>query len=121
MPSTIETMVMSNGDHHKRKRMWLSSETSSSIYDLANWTLIAALAVGAVSTGLVVWTGKAKEAYSRLEVARLGKEAADARLETQRIKTQLASRRITKMSTRVGKGAEPNQRPHPYRALTRRP
>jgi hypothetical protein len=78
---------MANIATQRSTRMWPSFETASSIFDWANWFLLGALAVGVVSTGLVVWMGNVKEAYLR-------KDLSDARLETARIKKEFGPRNL---------------------------
>ena len=51
--------------------MWPSESGASRIYDCANVGLIFGLAIGVVSTALVVWMGKVKESYSEAENRRL--------------------------------------------------
>jgi hypothetical protein len=59
-------------------RMWPSEYWASRLYDLANLFLIAALIVGVVSTGLVVWMGNIKEGYLRRDLAIANGHAAEA-------------------------------------------
>jgi len=75
--------------------MWLSERSVGWIYDAANIGLVAALAVGVVATALIVWTGNIKEEYQKRAVASLNNEAAQARLETERIKKQVAWREVS--------------------------
>lgn len=96
-----------------RKPMWPSFETAVRLYDAANIFLICALAIGVIATVLVVWMGNVKEEYLRRDLAdtnaraeeakaassganaraaELEKEAANARLETERIKEAVAWR-----------------------------
>jgi hypothetical protein len=58
--------------------MWPSEEWASRLYDLANWFLIAALIVGAASTGLLVWMGNVKEEYLKRDLAATSERAAHA-------------------------------------------
>jgi hypothetical protein len=58
--------------------MWFSIETASKIHDWANVVLIGALAVGVVSTLLVVWMGNIKEGYLRRDIYSAGVESAKA-------------------------------------------
>jgi hypothetical protein len=58
--------------------MWPSEDWASKLYDLANWFLIGALIVGAVSTVLLVWMGNIKEAYLRVALAGATEKAASA-------------------------------------------
>jgi len=75
---------MSNDDKIERTRMWPSYEAASSIFDLENWFLIGALALGVISTGLVIWMGNVKEGYLRKDVSSAGERAsiADAQAAT---------------------------------------
>jgi hypothetical protein len=73
--------------------MWPSFETASSIFDWANWFLLGALAIGVVSTGLVIWMGNIKEEYLRRELAATGERtkvaeqrAAEATLALEKFK-----------------------------------
>lgn len=96
--------------------MWPSFETAVRLYDAANFSLVGALAVGVIATALVVWMGNVKEEYLRRDLAdtnaraeeakaassganaraaELEKEAANARLETERIKEAVAWRVIS--------------------------
>ncbi len=95
--------------------MWPSFETAVRLYDVANIFLIVTLVVGVISTAIVVWMGNVKEGYLRRDLAttnaqveeakaassaanaraaELEKEAALARLETERIKEAVAWRLI---------------------------
>lgn len=98
-----------------RKYMWPSFETAIWLYKAANIFLITALAIGVIATALVVWMGNVKEEYLRRDLAytnaraeeakatssaanaraaELEKEAANARLETERIKEAVSWRVI---------------------------
>lgn len=61
--------------------MWPSSGTAAWLYDLANIGLIIGLAVGVISTVLVVWMGNVKEEY-------LNRELADSRERTASLEKQ---------------------------------
>jgi hypothetical protein len=95
--------------------MWPSFETAVRLYDVANICLIGALVIGVIATAFVVWMGNVKEEYLRRDLAdtnaraeeakaassranaraaELEKEAANARLETERIKEAVAWRVI---------------------------
>lgn len=77
-----------------RKHMWPSSEIAICLYKAANISLIVALGIGVIATGLVVWMGSVKEGYLRRDLAELEKEAANARLETERLKEAVSWRVI---------------------------
>ncbi len=74
--------------------MWPSLETAVWLYDKANIFLIAALAFGVATTGLVVWMGHVKEEYLRRDLAATNARAEEARLEAERIKEAVAWRVI---------------------------
>jgi len=81
--------------------MWPSEATASRLYDIANIALIAALVIGVIATALVVWMGNVKEGYLKLDLARVNNEAAQAKLEQERLKTQLAWRDITPQQAKL--------------------
>lgn len=58
--------------------MWPSEEWASRLYNLANMFLIAGLAVGVISTVLVVWMGNVKEEYLNRDLAATNERAAEA-------------------------------------------
>lgn len=82
--------------------MWPSEESAAWLYDLANWGLIVGLVIGVISTCLIVWMGKAKEAYLQKQVAdtnarasdaqkiasEAGKETAEALVEQERLRNE---------------------------------
>ena len=76
--------------------MWPSYATASRWYDAANTLLIVALALGALSTVLVVWMGHVKEEYLRRDVAAAGERAsvADARAAEATLKANEAELRL---------------------------
>jgi hypothetical protein len=88
--------------------MKLSREAAEWVSTWSNTVLIVSAALGVASTILVVWTGNVKEEYLKFDVAHAGenaanaieraavleKDAAEARLETQRIIERLAPRII---------------------------
>ena len=92
-----------------RKRMWPSVETACFLYNWANFALIVALVLGAISTVVVVWMGNVKEEYSNLvieqtreQVAKAEQSAAEAnkvaeqeRLARIKIEQQLAPRSLS--------------------------
>jgi hypothetical protein len=53
--------------------MWPSEEWASRLFDWANIGIICSLAVGVVSTVLLVWMGNVKEAYGKITQARTEK------------------------------------------------
>jgi hypothetical protein len=61
----------------------------------ANWTLVGALIVGVIATYGIVVSGNIKENALKATTASLEKEAADARLETERVKAVVAWRTIS--------------------------
>ncbi len=83
--------------------------SADDVFTLANWLLVASLVVGVVSTYAIVASGKIRDAESKRDLAharegaakaneraaQLEKEAASARLETERLKGLMAWRRIT--------------------------
>jgi len=88
--------------------VWPSFELASRLYDLANIAFIVSLIVGVFATVLLVWMGNVKEGFLRRDVAQAGahaadaneraaaleKEAANARLETENLRSQLVPRRL---------------------------
>jgi hypothetical protein len=88
--------------------VWPSFELASRLYDLANIAFIVSLIVGVIATVLLVWMGNVKEGFLRRDVAQAGapaahaneraaaleKEAANARLETENLRSQLVPRRL---------------------------
>lgn len=111
------------------RRMWLPYETAVRVADLANIFLVASLAVG-VMAALAIWQmANVKEAYWEQErrtagvrisdnerltaqaksdaaganerAALLEKDAAEARLEQERLRQQLAWRRLTPAQSRT--------------------
>jgi hypothetical protein len=102
---------MADSGNHGGMKMWPSEEFASRLYDWANVGLIGSLAVGVVSTALLVWMGNVKESYlktdlgqtkekaERLEnsnltlrgqVAGLERDAADAKTRQAEAEIQLA-------------------------------
>ena len=84
-----------------RKRMWPTLETAVRVQDIANFLLIASLVVGVICTFLVVWMGNVKEEYLRLDISGANeraaiaiKEAAESKLEQERLRAKLAWRRL---------------------------
>ena len=106
----------------ERKRMWPSFETATRLQDAANMFGIGALVIGVIAAALVFWMGNVKEEYLRRELsetnaraeeakagvaiatenaakaneraASLERDAAHAKLETERLKAQLAWRML---------------------------
>jgi hypothetical protein len=77
--------------------MWPSLETSSKLYNYANFALIAALMLGASSTVIVVWMGNVKESYLKLELSQASTTAetakenvAEANQKTAELKVEVA-------------------------------
>jgi hypothetical protein len=82
--------------------------SADDVFTLANWLLLSSLVVGVVSTYAIVASGKIRDAKAKREVADAGeaaakaneraaqleKDAAFARLETERLKNLMAWRRI---------------------------
>ncbi len=82
---------------------------ANSLHSIANWLLVTSLVIGVLSTYAIVVTGKIKEKNAEKELAQaaesaakaheraafLEAEAATARLETERIKSLVAWRRIS--------------------------
>lgn len=83
--------------------------SADEVFTLANWFLVGSLIVGVVSTYAIVASGKIRDTASKRDLAhareesakaneraaQLEKDAALARLETERLKTLMAWRRIT--------------------------
>ena len=81
--------------------MWPSFLTASWLYNLANYALVGSLIVGVVATVFVVWMGNVKEDYlwrdvsaAKERAATLEKQAADARLQTEQLKSAIRNRSI---------------------------
>jgi hypothetical protein len=88
--------------------MWPSEEWASRIANWANLFLIASLAVGVISTGLVFWMGSVKEAYLKQSLAQsreraahlekqaaeLGKAAEDERTARVELESKVAWRKL---------------------------
>ena len=70
--------------------MWPSLETATLVYDKANLFLIAALVVGVIATGLIIWTGKVKEEYLKRDLANTTERAAKAELRAAEANLELA-------------------------------
>lgn len=62
-----------------RKRMWPSFETAVRLYDVANVSLIGALAIGVIATVIVVWMGNVKEEYLRRDLSDTNARAEEAK------------------------------------------
>ncbi|MEO6529091.1 MAG: hypothetical protein ABIP93_20905 [Gemmatimonadaceae bacterium] len=62
----------------KATKMEPSLAFASRLHDIASVALLASLAVGVLSTGLVVWMGSVKERHLRLELYDASKVAAEA-------------------------------------------
>lgn len=82
--------------------MLLSEAWAGRLYDLANIVLIGALGIGVVSTGVVVWAGKQKDAYlSQHLAATMGRAAEATKLAEQehlarvRLEDKLAGWRLS--------------------------
>jgi hypothetical protein len=83
--------------------------SADQVFTWANWLLLASLIVGVVATFAIVVSGRERDAASKRELARaqegaaianeraagLERDAAAARLETERLKGLLAWRRIS--------------------------
>ncbi len=72
------TTAIADSANHEGIRMWPSLETAGWIYDIANIGLIIGLAVGIVSTILIVWMGNIKEAFLRNNLATTMERVATA-------------------------------------------
>lgn len=57
---------------------WFSEAWTNRLYDWANLGLIFALALGVVATGIVVWSGKQRDAYLAQHLADAAERAAKA-------------------------------------------
>jgi len=83
--------------------------SADDVFTIANWALVASLIVGVLATYAIVVSGKIRDEESKRQVAEAGrdaakasekaalleKDAAEARLETERVKGLLAWRRIS--------------------------
>src|SRR6266849_412934 len=83
-------------------KMWPSEAWATWLYDAANIALIVGLITGAIATVLIVWMGNVKEAYLKKDLAStnaraaaLSNDAAQARLEQERLKAAVAWRRLS--------------------------
>lgn len=74
--------------------MWPSENLASRLYDLANFGLIASLVVGVISTGIVVWMGNVKEAYSRRDLAQTREKTEKLEGENLTFRGQVAKLEI---------------------------
>jgi hypothetical protein len=83
------------------RRMWPSEAFAASIYDAANIALVAALVTGAVATVLIVWMGNIKEEYLRRALASVNNEAAQAHLEAEKIKKEVAWGEVTPTQSKI--------------------
>lgn len=99
---THNEKTIAKRETYPSKLMSLTFETASQLYNIANLLLILALAVGVAATILIVWMGNVKETYLREDLAAAATyaseadaRAAEARLETEQIKAELAWRTIT--------------------------
>lgn len=107
------TTIMANSDSQgktERKRMWPSFETAVWLYDSANIFLVGALAIGVISTFLVVWMGNVKEEYlrrdlsstnARSEEAKAASAEANARGDEARAGAAIASERASQAEARA--------------------
>lgn len=113
IPPTPATTVTAIAPKDTHASVWPSESAASRAYDVASFGLIAGLAIGVVSTVLIVWMGNVKETYLRLSLsaatagaadasnraasadkaaAEANERAAKAELETARIKASIAPR-----------------------------
>lgn len=82
---------------HKFKRqttVWPSFETAQTVYDWANIFLVVTLAVGVISTVLVVWMGKIKETYLTRELASTAEHTEQLRADNLSLQTVLSPRHV---------------------------
>jgi hypothetical protein len=56
--------------------MWPSEGVASSLYNIANWGLIAGLVIGVISTILLVWMGNVKESYLKTNLTTTNRQLA---------------------------------------------
>jgi hypothetical protein len=83
-------MPIANSGNQGGIRMWPSEDWASRLYDLANWSLLAALVVGAASTALLVWMGNVKEEYLKRDLAATNERAAHAEERAAQASLELA-------------------------------
>jgi uncharacterized membrane protein len=104
MPNKLETntIQIATKETPWRRRMEPSHDIASCVYNWANIGLIVGLAIGIISTILIVWMGNIKEQYLRRDVANANQRAAEAnekaekeRLARMQIEEKLAPRFIS--------------------------
>ena len=92
--------------------MILSEGLATRLNDISNLFLIIGLVIGVVSTVLLVWTGGVKEEYLKRELsltdertananaraARLENDAAQARLELEKLKEKVGPRKLDRQA-----------------------
>src|SRR5260370_661994 len=96
-------MPIANSGNQGGIRMWPSEDWASRLYDIANWFLIAALIVGAVSTVLLVWMGNVKEVYLKRDLAATGDRAAHAEERAGRLEKDAAELRKAAEDVRLAR------------------
>lgn len=84
-----------------------SEDTTARLYNWGNIGLIFSLVLGVVSTGLVVWMGNIKEAYSQAELKNTEERTAKADLKRVELQNRIADifgprQLTTAQSARIG-------------------
>jgi hypothetical protein len=106
---------MASGNH-RGIRVGLSLETASAAFDIASWTLVAALVVGAVATIVIVFTGIVKEHHwdalreqSKERIVGLEAETAKANAEAGKAHADIAKANVA-IAQADARAAEANQK-----------
>lgn len=100
MPAT-KPIAIAEGGNQGGIRVWPSEPIASRIYDIANMVLVASLAFGVISTGLIVWMGNVKEEYLKSRLATGESDLAAAKLELgkQQVRAADADVRVAGLET----------------------
>jgi hypothetical protein len=100
-PGVDNEMPSTNVAQKRMNSMPLSESSAIWLNDLSNLFLIISLVAGVVSTGLIVWTGGIKDGYLQQQLAteheraaRLENDAAQARLELEKLKAKVGPRTL---------------------------
>lgn len=75
--------------------MGMSREFAETWSDWANTGIILAAVLGVVSTGLAIWTGNVKEAYSKLDIAKLTNSSEFLRAQNLALQSKIAPRSLS--------------------------
>lgn len=78
MPNSDATKTTTMAVAANQATIWPSQKNAEFVYDLANFALIAALALGVVATILIVWMGNKKEEYLKRDLSSAALRAAEA-------------------------------------------